>query len=278
MSVHINSMKRYFLSFLCLCCFVGKLHAQSPEFATIQNKQVHFHYHQAVSAPTVVLQAGARSHMQVWSELIPLLEKEGFSVLAYDRPGLGQSEFIDTSRDSRTVANELKALMDHLEITGEFILVGHSMGGVYQTGFNALFPEKVKGLLMIDSPTGAWEGALQACLSPSQNEERNSNLENMRSNWPEVVQAEHEGAAVSFELLNGLSLPNPVTIISGGNQSWPEAYDGGCLSKAWGRVQKSLLKLSESSTQVMAVGSGHYVPRQNPGLILEAIKALNREK
>jgi pimeloyl-ACP methyl ester carboxylesterase len=72
-------------------------------------------------------------------------------ITVYDRPGYGWSEISNTSRDIDTVSKELHKL---LELSGEkppYILVGHSMASLELIRFAQLYPNEVKGIVMMDA-------------------------------------------------------------------------------------------------------------------------------
>ena len=48
------------------------------------------------------------------------------------------------------MAETLKTLLINLKIAPPYILIGHSMGGVYTRGFAGLYPDDVAGLVFVD--------------------------------------------------------------------------------------------------------------------------------
>jgi non-heme chloroperoxidase len=63
-----------------------------------------------------------------WEAQVPALVDAGRRVITYDRRGFGQSTQPWSSYDYDTFAADLKALLDHLDLT-DATLVGFSMGG-----------------------------------------------------------------------------------------------------------------------------------------------------
>lgn len=254
--------KIYLLVFLLLL-ITRPLHAQVDTTIVLgQGQSVHVIYHLAeTDKPLVVLQSGARSYAVTWNDLVPLLKEAGYSYLAYDRPGLGESQSIDTDRDGATIAMELREIIKMLSIDKDIILVGHSMGGVYQAVYANSYPEKVRGLIMIDSPDGGWESGLRACLTAEQNNSRDSTLQVLRATaWPVAALQEHKGAEDSFSVLKEAEIAQTLIIISGGSQSWPPGYDADCLNQAWRDVQQRMTELGEDVTQLISEASGHGIP------------------
>ncbi len=72
------------------------------------------------------------------------------AVLVYDRAGYGTSDVSSLKRTPRNLAEELHKLLSKLDTTEKLILIGHSQGGLYVQQFARLYPERVKGLILID--------------------------------------------------------------------------------------------------------------------------------
>ena len=72
------------------------------------------------------------------------------TVITYDRAGYGWSRSGKFPRTSRQVATELHALLQNTNISGPYILLGHSQGGLYLQLFGRLFPEDVAGAVFLD--------------------------------------------------------------------------------------------------------------------------------
>jgi len=68
----------------------------------------------------------------------------------YDRAGTGWSDPVGLPRTGEAVAGELRDLLRVAEVPGPYVLVGHSLGGVYARLFAGRFPNDVAGLLLLD--------------------------------------------------------------------------------------------------------------------------------
>ncbi|MBO2445525.1 alpha/beta hydrolase [Actinomadura barringtoniae] len=68
----------------------------------------------------------------------------------YDRAGTGWSDRAPLPRTGAAVAAELSDVLRVAEVPGPYVLVGHSLGGVYARLFAARFPNDVAGLLLLD--------------------------------------------------------------------------------------------------------------------------------
>jgi pimeloyl-ACP methyl ester carboxylesterase len=111
----------------------------------------HLHLQSAGSGtPTVVLEAGLGGMSSVWAWIQP--ETAKFShVVSYDRAGLGWSEANATSKTAIQAAFRLQTLLQSANAPPPYILVGHSIGGLFIRVFADLFPKEVAGLVLVDA-------------------------------------------------------------------------------------------------------------------------------
>src|SRR5918997_4096310 len=102
--------------------------------------------------PTVVLDAGSRGMSAQWVRV--QREVSGTTrVCAYDRAGMGWSEAGPDPRDAEQISGELHTLLGKAGIEGPYVLVGHSLGGMYMQTYAARYPDEVAGLGLVDSST-----------------------------------------------------------------------------------------------------------------------------
>lgn len=101
------------------------------------------------SLPAVVLQSGLGDGKSTWKAVFPTIAASN-RVFAYDRPGYGDSPSVKSPRDPCTIAAELRSALKASGLAPPYVLVGHSLGGLYQYVFARLYPEEVVGLLLLD--------------------------------------------------------------------------------------------------------------------------------
>ena len=134
-------------------------------------------------SPTVVLLSGFGNAADIWqvasSHPPPVAEGvAGFTrVCAYDRPGSYvttveqngkrvDATAVDQYRGARgnavasttpgggaPVIAELHHLLDVAGVQAPYVLVGHSLGGVFTLLYARTYPEQVAGMVLVDSPT-----------------------------------------------------------------------------------------------------------------------------
>jgi pimeloyl-ACP methyl ester carboxylesterase len=102
-------------------------------------------------SPTVVLVSGLAEASTYWGGWIAPAVAQNTTVCAYDRAGQGWSDPPGSPQDGVAVATDLHTLLDRAQISGPYVLVGHSTGGVYARIFAARYPDQVAGMVMLDS-------------------------------------------------------------------------------------------------------------------------------
>ncbi len=68
----------------------------------------------------------------------------------YDRAGTGWSDSIDLPRALGEVTGELRALLRVAEVPPPYVMVGHSLGGLYARHYAQRFSSEVAGLVLLD--------------------------------------------------------------------------------------------------------------------------------
>ncbi|WP_405778196.1 alpha/beta fold hydrolase [Streptomyces sp. NBC_00859] len=76
----------------------------------------------------VVFVSGAMLNADMWEYQIPYFAERGYRCIAFDRRGHGRSGRPSCGYDTDSTADDLAALLTHLDLTGA-TLVGHSLGG-----------------------------------------------------------------------------------------------------------------------------------------------------
>lgn len=89
---------------------------------------VHLFYQDLGSGRPVVLIHGWPLDHTMWDYQTAALTDAGYRVIAYDRRGFGKSDKPLTGYDYNTLSDDLKALIDELQLENA-VLIGFSMGG-----------------------------------------------------------------------------------------------------------------------------------------------------
>ncbi len=100
---------------------------------------------------TVILEAGLGDTLDIWKDVQARIAAGCARTLSYNRAGYVGSDPAVGPRDSETIIAELRAELKRRNIDPPYVLVGHSLGGLYMQYFARNYPKEVAGLLLVDS-------------------------------------------------------------------------------------------------------------------------------
>jgi pimeloyl-ACP methyl ester carboxylesterase len=105
-------------------------------------------------SPTVVMQPGAGGSSSDFGWIAPVVARDT-RVCVYDRAGRGWSEWADGTQDGARIATDLRTLLHRGNVSGPYVMAGHSFGGLYTLTFAARYPDEVAGMVLVDSTAPA---------------------------------------------------------------------------------------------------------------------------
>jgi alpha/beta hydrolase family protein len=218
-------------------------------------------------SPTVILEAGyTASGIGTFGETIQPALARTTRVCTYDRAGIGVSDTRPASvtpLTSVTQAQELHAMLDAIGVQGPFVYVGHSYGGMIARAFAASYPDETVGLVLLDASSepeipvydrmhaGPWD---DGTVQPAPNQRID-----IHASVRELEQAPSLGAT-------------PLIVATAGildSDRWLEK-----VPKLEARAQTRLASLSSNSIHVVDRGKGHFLPDNDPKLVIDATLAV----
>lgn len=101
-------------------------------------------------SPVVILDAAGGFTSSSWAWVQPEIARTT-RVCAYDRAGWGWSDPSPVGYDAEQNAVELHQLLVNARVPGPYILVGHSLGGLYSRVYAQQYPDEVAGLVQVDA-------------------------------------------------------------------------------------------------------------------------------
>jgi pimeloyl-ACP methyl ester carboxylesterase len=116
-------------------------------------------------SPTVILEPGQGGASSDSGWVAPTLARDS-TVCVYDRAGRGWSDPADGPQDAARIAADLHTLLERAQVPGPYVLAGHSFGGLYVQTFAATYPDRIAGLVLLDSTAPKPGPALPARTEP----------------------------------------------------------------------------------------------------------------
>jgi len=131
----------------CACCS-GCSYSSNTSHIKLNSGFIAYNYHSGESV-IAVFQSGLGDEKSVWSDVARQLPATQ-SYFMYDRYGYGDSNRTMGTRDACTIAREQHELLAKLGIPPPYLLVGHSIGGLYEYVYALMYPQEVAGLVLLD--------------------------------------------------------------------------------------------------------------------------------
>jgi pimeloyl-ACP methyl ester carboxylesterase len=159
----------------------------------------------------------------------------------------------------------LDALLDAANVSGPYVLVGASWGGMIANLFARTHPNQVAGLVFVD---GASEH-LETTLTPNQWADWMDKAKGRLA----VKDAEVPDYVPSVQQLRERPVPENIpTVVLTSDKPWDlQVGDTGSTWSAWLEAQ-DLLTEQFNATHISKTNSGHGIAVEQPQLVVEAIR------
>jgi pimeloyl-ACP methyl ester carboxylesterase len=229
---------------------------------TVHERRVEYAL-QGQGTPVVVFENGLGAKLYGWSKVYPGISQNA-TAFAYNRPGYGDSELPHTPRDGEHVVEELRALLQAKGLKPPYVLVGHSLGGLYMQYFARRYPQEVAGVVLVDSTHPAQfqgEGAPEKWPGLART---GFNLLLSGTEKEEFDRADATGTEI-------MALPpftgKPVVVLS----ALKPLAEKGALANDANDKRQDIARLFPGSRQVW-VDSGHWIQWEKPEAVIAAIR------
>ncbi|ALV08590.1 alpha/beta fold hydrolase [Roseateles depolymerans] len=222
--------------------------------------------------PVVVLQSSIGDGRDPWVPVLSEL-RDRYTVFAYDRPGYGDSTATPpTPRNPCGIATELHDLLHASGIQPPYLLVGHSMGGLYQYAFSRLYPDEVAGLVLVDAVHPMHTRRMQVEVPLMANM-----LESMsRRVFRGMMQAEYLQQTDCVDALLPKRRPDvPVRVLTRTVYTQEETISG--FEAMVHGLEPNWLPLIGGKGIQPVEGAGHYIQRDHPEAVVKAVDEVAQE-
>lgn len=248
-------------------------------------------------SPVLILESGLGSELGNWNTVFDQLSIIA-PVFAYDRSSIGKSGKNYKMPTAKHVAESLHTLLRIMKIAPPYVLVGHSLGGVYIRSFAGLYPADVAGLVFIDPADFTetkedWNNIFRTMKIP---EPKIQEMLQNRLYRPVRIDSANFGAsgegAVLGELrrndfaeISALPLPKvPIIFFVGGKFEVPverrsREYDQETFfhiknNSNMDRWKKLMHTTGKPGSLIYLTNAGHYIHRDDPQSVIANIKIM----
>jgi len=227
--------------------------------------------------PVVVFENGLGAGLATWNAVQD--EASRFTeTFSYNRAGYDGSPAGSGTRDAATVVGELRALLAERGLSPPYVLVGHSLGGLFMQYYARNFPDEVAGLVLVDS--SHWD-----------------QLNRMRRAFPEVaaraIEERNRSSGITGMESDAFDMtgrevssspplrPMPFIVLSAGRQ--PEATAPpstgsnvrtrrGITVGFWLELQRELAGQLPEARHTIVRRSGHFIQLEQPQYVWAAVR------
>lgn len=116
---------------------------------TVDVNGVKTHYLKGGKGKVVLLLHGWPETSYTWRKVMPILIEKGYTVIAPDLPGLGDSDIPKTGFTKKALAQDIHRFMNKLGYNNIY-LVGHDWGGPIAYAYATQYPGEVKKLVILE--------------------------------------------------------------------------------------------------------------------------------
>jgi pimeloyl-ACP methyl ester carboxylesterase len=259
-------------------------------------------------APAIILDAGLGDDSLIWAKIQPQLSQLT-TVCSYDRAGFGWSQAQPGRRDANSVANQLHSLLRVARVAPPYVLMGHSIAGLYVRAYANRYSAELAGVVLVDGATPLQDDRIPRALVAIQDAQRRRMPWDrlwMRLGWNRIT-GECTQIMPGFEryaawIRADTCVPSQITAMEGELDSerlsgeetvhagpfaslpvlivsrdpmvlpsnWP-AEVARANSTVWNTMQEEAKSLSPHSRRIIARRSDHYIQVDRPDLLNEAV-------
>ena len=217
---------------------------------------------------TVILEAGLGDTLDVWKDVQPRIAAGCTRTLAYNRAGYLDSDPALGPRDSATIVAELRAELKRRNIDPPYVLVGHSLGGLYMQYFARNYPQEVAGLLLVDSTS--WHQGMSVDSSANTPYMGRTSVTLF---MPWIMRREISDSGAAGEQVHASPQVEgiPTIVLSSTRGPLGETPAARALSAD---MQDDIAADFPGANHVLVADSGHYIQRDHPEIVVDAARQL----
>jgi len=217
---------------------------------------------------TVVFEAGLGDTLDVWRKVQGQVASSCARTVSYNRAGYPGSPKVTGPRDAATIVSELRAELQGRGIAPPYILVAHSLGGLYAQYYARNFPGEVAGLVLVDTTHPDQLARIRKEVPAMYGTLKVASLLMFGMMRKEF----QDSAAAGAQVTESPAPPRIPAIVLSSTRAAPgetPAFRG--LMR---NLQDEIALEYGSARHEFVTGSGHYIQRDRPEVVVAAVREL----
>jgi pimeloyl-ACP methyl ester carboxylesterase len=218
----------------------------------------------------VILESGLGDTLDIWKDIQPRIADGCTLTVAYNRAGYAGSDPANGPRDSQTIVAELRAELKRRNIKPPYVLVGHSLGGLYMQYFARNYPKEVAGLVLVDSTN--WHEGLQKVGGAAANTPWGGGTA-IRLYMPLIMRREINDSIAAGQQVHESPQARgfPTIVLSSTRAPTGETPATRALAAD---MQDEIAADFPEASHVRVADSGHYIQKDQPEVVIDAARRL----
>jgi pimeloyl-ACP methyl ester carboxylesterase len=217
---------------------------------------------------TILVEAGGLDDSSVWSKVAnDVAQSTGATVVTYDPAGLGRS---DPAPNEYKIDNEVSALdrgLTQLKLDNKpLVIVAHSYGGFLATLYAAKHPQQMRGVVLIDANLVSFFSDVEVARLMA---ESAGEREEMRKKAPAKAHI-LDALPETVKRMRGVNFPVTIPCLVIAAERLPMETPDEIAQ--WKRRHEEFVAVAPNRRLITATGSGHFVMRDAPHVVIDANK------
>ena len=272
-----QNIRRLLLIALTIPWITRVASAQQPRMISIGDRSLAVYCNgEAVRPPTVILIPAGGCTATDWAKVQPTTSTFA-RVCSYDHANRGASEKAPVTLQSvDEVVDDLHAWLKVSSEKGPFILVAHSIAGLYARRFVTRYPGETAGLVFVDSSHE------EQALRLHELDPQGPGLDDITERLGYYVKP---GQRLEWRtelplIVLGRGKPTPRLARDGSNSQTNRMTEEqfAAWDRIWRGFQEDVAKRSAHGELRVAEESGHFIQRDQPEMVIQAIRDVIRTR
>lgn len=230
---------------------------------------------QGRGTPTIVFESAGGEDSREWSNIEPIIRERGkVRTIVYDRAGLGKSDVNPRPYRIEDEATALRRALDQCDVQGPIILVPHSYGG-FISEILASEDKRVEGLVLLDANIPSFFDDREAAIISARYTPLAEDLIKEKPDLGRNLFRQDQAYPATARHMRDVHVPLNLPVIDiTAEHTWVDAPDE---LAAMRRAHSEFVAASPNRVSIFAKGSGHYISRDRPDIVIDAVLHLISE-